>query len=390
MRILLLCEGDAETWDSWSGLSKSVVDHLRADGHTVICGDVDLAGIGKYWTAARTFSRDRRRWWVRYHLGPQGFAARSRRAAGILAKHRGNIDVVLQIGATFQLPKHAGVPYVLYCDSNIKLAMEGAASGYSEAVRLTDAELEQITERESRVYEGAARIFTVSERLRETFVRGFGVPADRVETILAGPNFPIGEAPRVPDRSEAGEPVILFIGRAFDRKGGDVLLDALPIVQRSIPDAKLLIVGPPELPPSAIGRPGVEVLGFVNKDTAEGRRAILDAYARAKVFCLPTRFEPFGVVFLEAMHYGLPCVGPRAWAVPEIIDDQVTGRLVTPEDPQALADALVELLSSPAKAMAFGRAGRARLEQQFTWTHVVRRMTRAIDRLLLRPAQNGR
>ncbi|HTI03926.1 MAG TPA: hypothetical protein VL549_01305, partial [Gemmatimonadales bacterium] len=62
MNILLLCEGDAESYDSWSGIAKSLVDHLRAAGHTVISGDVDLAGADRWLAAAMTFAIDRRRW----------------------------------------------------------------------------------------------------------------------------------------------------------------------------------------------------------------------------------------------------------------------------------------------------------------------------------------
>jgi glycosyltransferase involved in cell wall biosynthesis len=382
MRILLLCEGDAETWDSWSGLSRSVVDHLRADGHTVVCGDVDVKGASKYYTAARTFSPNRTRWWVRYHLGKVGFAARSRRAASILKKFESQVDVVLQVGATFKLPETSRTPYVLYCDSNIELAKAGSQSGFSEAASLSREELEQIREREATVYRGAARILTVSDRLRDTFIDGFSIEPSKVETIYAGPNFPIDETPTVPDRSLDREPVILFIGRAFSRKGGDLLVQAFSLVRQTVADARLVIVGPSTLSDEISGLPGVEVLGFVNKDSAEGRQAILGAYRRAKVFCLPTRFEPFGVVFLEAMHYELPCVGPRAWAVPEIIEDGVTGLLVEPENARALADALVRLLTSPEEASTFGKAGKARLQERFTWTRVVRRMAASMKQVL--------
>ena len=105
-----------------------------------------------------------------------------------------------------------------------------------------------------------------------------------------------------------------------------------------------------------------------------------EAYSSAQVFCLPTRFEPFGVVFLEAMHYELPCVGPRAWAVPEIIEDGVTGLVVAPEDPSALAAALLTLLADPLKSAAFGKAGKIRVHERFTWEHVVRRITAAMTR----------
>ena len=65
-----------------------------------------------------------------------------------------------------------------------------------------------------------------------------------------------------------------------------------------------------------------------------------DAYRRATAFVMPSRYEPFGIVFLEAMAYWLPCVGSRTCAMPEIIDEGVTGLLAEPDDVDSLADCL--------------------------------------------------
>jgi len=389
MRVLFLAEGDAETWDSWSGCSKSLVDHLRAQGHTITCGDVDLRGWRRLTVGLRNFAFDRRRWWAKYHLGALGFAARSRRAAALVRAHR-DVDLIVQAGATFQITEAAGIPYVLYCDSNIEFARAGAASGFSDASRLGDRELAEVRARELQVYERAARIFTFSERLRTSFVRDFGIPADKVQAAFVGANFPVDQPPDVPARREERGPVVLFIGRAFHRKGGDLLLRAFRSVRTRIPAARLLIVGPDQLPPELEQKQdGIEFVGFVSKETAEGRATLMRAYAEARVFCLPTRFEAFGVVFLEAMYYGLPCIGPDAWAVPEIIDPGVTGLLVPPEDATALANAIVELLAAPERAAAMGEAGRRRFEELFTWHRVAERLATASTPLLARRADGA-
>lgn len=381
MRILILAEGDAETWDSWSGISRSIVDHLRAEGHEVVCGDAELYGAARFWTALRSWVPGRRRWAVRYRLGPKGFAARSTRAQRAVDREAGRVDLVMQFGATFRVRPPRGVPIVLYCDSNFELSRDGAASGFSEAAALDPEAAAGVRSREASVYADAARIFTLSERLRQTFIDRFGIPAGRVETVFAGPNFEIGKSPPVPE-SLGSEPVVLFAGRAFARKGGDLMLEAFRRVRERMPEARLIVMGPDALPGGAPPPAGVELLGYVDKDTEAGRAALFDAYARSRVFCLPTRFEAFGIVYLEAMHYELPCIGPRLWAVPEIIEDGVTGLLVPPEDPAALAEALLALLGDPSRARAMGRAGKARLLERFTWTHVVRRMLRAVGPLV--------
>ena len=379
VNILLLCEGDAETWDSWSGSTRSLLEHLRADGIAVTVGDVNPRGAGRYLVALQSFSSDRRRWWARYHLGAAGFQARSKRAALILAAQVTPPDVILQIGATFRLPDDTGVPYALYCDSNIEQAQEGASSGFSDASVLTPNEFGAIRKREADVYHGATRIFTISECLRRSFLDQFGVESGRVETVYAGPNFTHGRAPDVPERPAHAPPVILFVGRAFHRKGGDLLVRAFAQVRVALPDARLIVIGPDTPPPETQQVAGITCLGFIDKDSAAGRQRLLDAYAQSKVFCLPTRFEPFGVVFLEAMHYELPVVAPAAWAVAEIVEDGVTGTLVPPDDVEALAAALIHLLSDSERALRMGVAGKRRLEAQFTWALVAHRIGRALE-----------
>src|SRR6185436_13638174 len=120
MNLLLLTEGDAERWDSWSGSAKSVVDHLRLAGHRVATADVDLYGPARLVSAGLAFSPNRKRWGVRYHLGNPGFQQRSRRAARAITDNRGQADCILQIGATFEPRQRGNLPYVLFCDSNIQ------------------------------------------------------------------------------------------------------------------------------------------------------------------------------------------------------------------------------------------------------------------------------
>lgn len=374
MRLLFLSEGDPETHDSWSGVSKSVVTHLRGLGHTVLTGDVEPYGLSKLAVAARTFAPSRRRWWVRYHLGDEGYEARSTIAADLVRRHGSQVDAILQVGATFETPLGAGLPLALYCDSNIQLSRAGSTTGHSEAAMLTDAECERIRVREDGVYRRADLIFTMSDMLRRSFMEDFRLPAERLVTVHCAPNTPFPEL-RPPEASER-PPTALFVGRDFGRKGGGVLLEAMARVRAHIPEARALFVGtaPPAEPPA-----WADFVGFQSRDTQAGRDAMDLLYRSADVFCLPTRFEPFGTSFVEAMGYGLPCVGPRAWAVPEIIEDGRTGFLVPPEDTDSFANALLELLRDPELCRRMGHAGRARAQALFTWPRIAERMVEALE-----------
>ena len=378
MRILMLAEGDPETWSCWSGSARGILEQLRAQGHTVETADVDLRGHDRWIAAGATLSPNRRRWATRYHLGAVPFELRSRKADAAVARRRGRVDAILQIGATFRTRRHGGVPRYLCCDSNIRVAEQGQSSGFSDASVLRPQELRAIARREHAVYRDADGIFTLSERLRRSFVTDFGIPDDKVRAIYAGPNLDLAHIPRSKaPRPDAHPPTILFVGFQFHRKGGDLRGESVRRVRRELPAARLVIAGPPA---DLSTEPGVVSLGNLDKQCPEDWQKLLAAYESADVFALPTRFEPFGIAFVEAMHFGLPCIGPDAWAVPEIIADGETGFTVPPDNVEALTERLLDLLRNPALARRMGEAAQQRARGLFTWQHAAARLTGTIAR----------
>jgi glycosyltransferase involved in cell wall biosynthesis len=338
VRILLLAEGDAETWDSWSGSARSVVEHLRRAGHQVFVGDVDSYGPQRWVAAALTFSPRRERWSSRFHLAATPFRLRSGNAAQHIAKHRDNIDLIIQIGGTFEPRGRGAIPYAVYCDSNISMAERGAFSGFSDAVSLSPAELAEVREREAGVYRNADVVLAMSEYLRQSFIDDFGVSPERVHTVHAGLNLDLSRVEYPPTRRTDVPPTVVFVGRQFGRKGGDVLLAAFERVRREVPNAQLQIIGPPSL---------------------------------------------------EAMFFGVPCIGTNAWAIPEIVAEGETGYLVPIDDEAALAQRMVELLRDPQLAARMGAAGRRRAERHFTWDAVVRRIEQAAAGVVPAPRRAG-
>jgi len=97
---------------------------------------------------------------------------------------------------------------------------------------------------------------------------------------------------------------------------------------------------------------------------------------------MPSQYEPFGIVFLEAMAHGLACVASDRCAMPEIVEDGATGYVVPARDVEALAQRLLEL-ADPGRAHSFGEAGRERFLEHFTWDAVAGRI---VDALVSRSA----
>jgi glycosyltransferase involved in cell wall biosynthesis len=98
------------------------------------------------------------------------------------------------------------------------------------------------------------------------------------------------------------------------------------------------------------------------------------AYHRANVFCLPTFFETFGLVFVEAMACGLPVISTRCGGVPSVVDDGITGFLAEPNDSDAVAERLAHLAENPELCVRMGIAGRERFLREFTAARHVERM----------------
>jgi glycosyltransferase involved in cell wall biosynthesis len=159
-------------------------------------------------------------------------------------------------------------------------------------------------------------------------------------------------------------PTVLAVARMYPRKRLRDLLDAARLVGARIPDLRVRIVGEgPEYQAllaqhARLGLgPRVRFLGNVSA------RELAVEYVNADLFCLPSVQEAFGIVFAEAMAAGLPVVGCRAAAVPEVVDDGRTGVLVSPRRPDELADAITTLVHDTDRRKEMGRIGMARVER---------------------------
>ena len=126
-----------------------------------------------------------------------------------------------------------------------------------------------------------------------------------------------------------------------------------------------------------------ENLGIREVVIFAGHQADIPAYLAAMdLFVLPTLREGFGVVFAEAMAMHKATVGSRIGPVEEVVEDGVTGFLVNPHSPGEFATKALELLEDDSKRLAFGKAGRARVEKYFDEQHMCRSIEQHYKRLL--------
>ena len=174
-----------------------------------------------------------------------------------------------------------------------------------------------------------------------------------------------GIVPGPPPTDPPAEPRLAVVGRLIPIKAHDVLLAALTRVREELREATLEIAG--DGPLDAELRTTVARRGLTDAVSFLGRVApAAPVFERAAVVVVPSRGEGFGMVALEAMERGRAVVASDVGGLPEIVEDGVTGTVVPPDEPEALAAALLELLRDPVRTAAMGAAGRDRALAAFS------------------------
>jgi glycosyltransferase involved in cell wall biosynthesis len=221
-------------------------------------------------------------------------------------------------------------------------------------------------DRQIGVWRDAAGLFPMSQWLADDMI-GSGVPADKVVVVPPGVNVEIPLDAPVPERRRSGPLRLLFVGRDFDTKAGDQVVAAFRLLRaRHGAGIELTVIGPagwplPDLPD------GIDFRG------PQPREEVDAAMTTHDLFVMPSRFEGFGIAFVEALARGLPCVGRDAFAMPEIIDRASGGRLVSTEDPTELADAVDSALADDQLYEACRTLAPER-RRYYTWSRAARQM----------------
>lgn len=214
-----------------------------------------------------------------------------------------------------------------------------------------------------------AHVIAVSRALADATAT-LGIARGSIEVIPDGidiERFTPGPAER--------EPILLFVGSLIKRKGVHDLLEALALARSELVDARLVIAG--DGPERAALERQTQDLNLGAQVTFVGPQSqtqIADWQRRARVFVLPSLEEALGIVLLEALASGTPCVATRVGGIPDVVTPDV-GLLVPPADPRALADALIALWRDPAGWRARHLRARPHVEQNcYTWHKVAARL----------------
>jgi phosphatidylinositol alpha-1,6-mannosyltransferase len=241
-----------------------------------------------------------------------------------------------------------------------------------------------------RVYIQSLKTISISGFTTNELER-FGIPVSQIQTVLPGApparEVPLEKQAAMRKRlALADGPVLLAVGRLIPRKGHATLIEAMLPILAHHPETKLVCVGRGPLQESLetlaqqfTVHHAVRFPGYMNDED------LAALYQLCGLFVLPTgsakhgQVEGFGLVFAEADAYGKPAIAGRSGGTVDAIIDRKTGILIEPDDPQACAQAVIELLDNPKKARAMGEAGKKRVESKLNWTTFTRKMMEAVE-----------
>jgi len=207
-----------------------------------------------------------------------------------------------------------------------------------------------------------------ADRIRRVY---YGINLDRPIALEAGAARALRQELEIP----VDAPFLLCVARLDPQKGHLALLDAMRDVVQTLPAARLVLVGgaqqatadySAELRSTAAGPQLAGKVIFAGERTDVPR-----LMAACDLFVMASLWEGFGLVFLEAMAAGKPIVATNVSAVPEAVADGETGVLVPPNDPLALAQAILQLCDDPAERRRLGDNGYRRVRESFTSERMV-------------------
>jgi glycosyltransferase involved in cell wall biosynthesis len=362
--------GDPRKESTYSGLSKYLFSTIEKKAHLVTClstkqlrpwdifsGAVDFSKTFKYGRPGLNLG------WLWREKTVEKLSKRfSKQLKGVT-----DFDIILQTGTHIRVELD-GVRH--YCITDMTI-LQGVESKQFHLTKLKGPLAAEAIETQRSIFENCDAIFAVSNWVKKSIVADYGIKAEKV--FITG----LGASVSGDVDIEAKEPNsnILFVGRDWHRKGGSIALEAFKRINKSIPDAKFVIVG---CSPK-VSHPNVKVLGHLNKTDPGHLIMLTECFKRSTILCVPSLFDCFGFCFLEAQYYGVVPVTFNGEGREDSIKNNVTGILVEERNAEALSEAIIELLKDPNRVKEMSLAGYHYVREKFTWDHIAQKVLSVIS-----------
>lgn len=365
-KIGFVCAWEKDKIKSWSGTHHGLYVHLQNyfDVVDINVGDNRNQAVVLWCRIKNKIKKE-----LKIKYDDMGISA-MRRRENIVRKNIKDISInLLQFE---ECPYVCANPHYIYQDLHVgyvkKLIEEEPEvfkiSGYQ---RLT---YEVICKREiyqKKFYENVDGILTMGKWLANELIESYGISQKKVFHVGGGVNIDVSNI----DFSQKEGNKILFVGRDFERKNGPLVVEAFKLAKKERPDLELYIAGPQNLKVCGGGQ-GIKLLGDVpSKDLAH-------YFNICDVFCMPSKFEAYGLVFIEALVFGLPCIGRDAYEMPYFIKDGETGYLLREESAYELSRLILMAIDNNEIKINVKNKNAYYLEE-YSWDAVSRRIFNVLN-----------
>lgn len=341
---------------TWSHTPLSLLRGLQATGAVVDLGYDDQ--LRRALHIARHLRLEGRR--IRSAWRYQESVINVARASIAAVADDARVDAILTVGDIGVFDQ----PFFIYQDLSYDLVKREIDNGNRAAEAqfglLKPAIIERLRLRQHCVFAESSVILAMSHWYADSLINHSGIAPERVHVVHPGATAS-GVAPIELDRRRDAA---LFVGRDFERKGGELAVEAIAQLRRAGREITLTVVGPSRWPLKTEVPDWIEMRGPQSVDV------VAQLMAEHAVFVMPTRFEAFGIVFAEALRAGTPAVGPDRFAVPEIVRDGEDGALFSRYTVDDVVGAIETALTDSVRETAFVCA--AARAAQFNWDRAAR------------------
>lgn len=268
-------------------------------------------------------------------------------------------DAVLQVFGQTCSVKNNDLPFAMTLDFTVALLEE-----ISPKKRFSSQKnKEKWIEKERRAYERATFLFAWSNMVAQSLQTDYGIDPKKI--IVTGSSGNLLDTS--PEYKKFGSKIILFNGSDFYRKGGDILIEAFKIVYNNDPAIKLNVIGVDK----GIDAENVFYKGNVNQEELKA------LFAECDIVVAPARCDPYPGFIIEAMQFGIPCIVSDRGGMPEIVDHQQNGIVLSELSASQLSIAISDLLNNHIMLEKYSKAAQDKVRSTLNWDFVANNIASA-------------
>ncbi len=243
------------------------------------------------------------------------------------------------------------------------------AGWYEPVKNLARRSIRMADQNEGQLLRKAVAVLVTGRWPGDSVVNDYGIPPQKVFITPYGANVLAEEIPpieHVREKKLSQECRILFVGRTWVRKGGDIALETLVALEGLGIKARLVVVGC--TPPEGVRHERMTVIPSLDKRDPQEAKELFDLFRQSDFFLMPTRSEAFGIVYAEANAFGLPAIGTDAGGVSDAIRPGENGFLLPFEARgEQYAELIADMYSQPQRYQELVRSSRKAFEQRLNW-----------------------